>query len=74
MRPQLIRLYPGLVALALFAGVPHAIAMDALPAATADAMAQVASPQAIAEYRRKLKEYEEARAAFEEEALSLIHI
>ena len=33
--------------------------------AIADAMAQAASPQAIAEYRRKLKEYQEARAAFE---------
>ena len=31
-------------------------------------MAQAASPQAIAEYRRKLKEYQEARAAFEAEA------
>ena len=31
-------------------------------------MAQAASPQAIAEYRRKLKEYQEARAAFEEQA------
>ena len=31
-------------------------------------MAQAASPQAIAEYRRKLREYQEARAAFEEEA------
>jgi hypothetical protein len=31
-------------------------------------MAQAASPQAIAEYRRKLKEYQEARAAFEQEA------
>ena len=39
-----------------------------LPPAVADAMAQAASPQAIAEYRRKLKEYQEARAAFEEEA------
>jgi len=68
MRPQLIRLYPGLVALALFAGAPQAFAMDALPASTADAMAQAASPQAIAEYRRKLKEYQEARAAFEEQA------
>ena len=34
----------------------------------ADAMAQAASPQAIAEYRRKLAEYQEARAAFEQEA------
>ena len=31
-------------------------------------MAQAASPQAIAEYRRKLAEYQEARAAFEQEA------
>ena len=31
-------------------------------------MAQVASPQAIAEYRRLLREYQEARAAFEQEA------
>ena len=31
-------------------------------------MAQAASPQAIAEYKRKLKEYLEARAAFDEEA------
>ena len=50
--------------------VPQAAAMDApaLPAATAEAMAQAASPQAIAEYRRRLAEYQEARAAFEEEA------
>ena len=33
-----------------------------------NAMAQAASPQAIAEYRRKLQEYQEARAAFEQEA------
>ena len=48
----------------------RAVAMDAvpLPAATAGAMAQAASPQAIAEYRRKLKQYQEARAAFEQEA------
>jgi hypothetical protein len=32
------------------------------------AFAQVASPQAIAEYRLKLREYQEARAAFEDEA------
>ena len=31
-------------------------------------MAQAASPQAIAEYRRKLKEYQQARAAFDEQA------
>src|SRR5438034_4668683 len=69
MRLPLIRMGSGFVPLALFAGAP-AIAMDAgiFPASTADAMAQAASPQAIAEYRRKLKEYQEARAAFEEEA------
>lgn len=68
MRPQLIRLYFGFAALALSAGAPPAVALDALSASTADAMAQAASPQAIAEYRRKLKEYQEARAAFEAEA------
>jgi hypothetical protein len=69
MRLPLIRMGSGFVALALFAGAP-AIAMDAgiFPPSTADAMAQAASPQAIAEYRRKLKEYQEARGAFEEEA------
>jgi hypothetical protein len=41
---------------------------EIFPLSTANAMAQAASPQAIAEYRRKLKEYEQARAAFEEEA------
>ena len=57
-----------LVALLLIA--PRAAAMDAaaIPATTANAMAQAASPQAIAEYKRKLKEYLEARAAFDEEA------
>ena len=34
----------------------------------ADTFAQAATPQAIAEYRRKLKEYQEARAAFDAEA------
>jgi hypothetical protein len=70
MRRQLIRGGLGLVVLALSVRGPHAIAMDAapLPASTADAMAQAVSPQAIAEYRRKLAEYQEARAAFEQEA------
>jgi hypothetical protein len=70
MRPQLIRTGLGLVALALLLRGPQATAMDAaaLPASTADAMAQMASPQAIAEYRRKLAEYQEARAAFEQDA------
>jgi hypothetical protein len=70
MRPHAIRRHRGYLALALLLIAPHAVAMDALvlPAATVDAMAQAASPQAIAEYRRKLKEYLEARAAFEQEA------
>src|SRR5882724_137740 len=71
MRPHAIRYGPGYLALALLLLIaPQAVAMDAatLPAATAGAMAQAASPQAIAEYRRKLREYQEARAAFEQEA------
>ena len=40
----------------------------ALPAAASDAMAQMASEPAIAEYRRLLKQYLEARGAFEQEA------
>ena len=70
MRSQPIRT-TGCLALALLLMAPQqALAMDAaaLPAATAGAMAQGASPQAIAEYRRKLGEYQEARAAFEQEA------
>ena len=67
MRSQLIR--TGFVALALL-GAPQAMAVErgTLPASTANAMAQAVSPQAITEYRRKLKEYQEARAAFDEEA------
>ena len=68
MRLPLIRIGSGFVALALLAGVGPAVAAEPLQLSTADAMAQAASPQAIAEYRRKRKEYQEARAAFEEEA------
>jgi hypothetical protein len=65
-----IRRCSGTLALALLLTAPRALAMDApaIPAATANAFAQAASPQAIAEYKRKLKEYLEARAAFEQEA------
>jgi hypothetical protein len=70
MLPYAIRSRPGYFALALLLMAPQAIAMDAgtLPAATAEAMAQVASPTAIAEYRRRFAEYQQARAAFDEEA------
>ena len=70
MLPHAIRFCPRVLALALLLIAPRALAIDAatVDAATADAMAQAASPQAIAEYRRKLREYQEARAAFEQEA------
>jgi hypothetical protein len=69
MAPDPIR-FPGYLALALLLIAPQAAASDAatLPATTAGAMAQAASSQAIAEYRRKLKEYLGARAAFDQEA------
>jgi len=70
MRPQLIRLRYGFLALALTAGAPSVVAgeADSLPPPIANAMAQAASPLAILDYRRKLQEYQEARAAFEQEA------
>ena len=70
MRTDAIRFCLRFPALALLLIAPQAGALDAavLPPATAEAMAQAASPQAIAEYRRKLREYQEARAAFEQEA------
>jgi hypothetical protein len=70
MRHQAIRSCYGCLSAALLLIAPHAVAMDAaaLPAATANAMAQAASPQAIAEYRTRLKQYQEARAEFEQEA------
>jgi hypothetical protein len=69
MRTSSIRYYSGTLVAALLLTAPPVAAMDAaIAAATADAMAQAASPQAIAEYKRKLKEYLEARAAFDEEA------
>src|ERR1700692_4682201 len=70
MFPPAIRFCLRFLALALLLIAPQAAASDpvVLPPATAGAMAQAASPQAIAEYRRKFREYQEARAAFEAEA------
>ena len=70
MRPHAIRFCLLYLALALLLIAPQAVAVEAgaPAAATGDAMAQAASPQAIAEYRRKLAQYQEARAAFEAEA------
>src|SRR3954447_2783232 len=57
------------LAAASFLIAPRALALDAaVPAAPADAFAQAASPQEIAEYKRQLQAYQEARAAFEEQA------
>src|SRR5438552_2816647 len=56
---QLIRITPVFVALALLPGASTAMDATAMPPSAADAMAQ-ASPDAIAEYRRKLREYEQA--------------
>ncbi|MCP3473874.1 hypothetical protein NLM33_26515 [Bradyrhizobium sp. CCGUVB1N3] len=54
-------------AFVLFASPAPARDSSALPPAVGNAMAQ-ASPQAILEYRRRLQEYQEARAAFDAEA------
>jgi hypothetical protein len=69
MRLPLIRIGSAFVTLALFVGTPAIAVEGGGPRSSiANAMAQAASPQAIAEYRRKLKEYQEARATFEEAA------
>jgi hypothetical protein len=70
MHRPAIRCFPGILVFTLLLIAPQARAMDAaaVPKAAANAFAQAASPQAIAEYKRKLKEYTEARAAFVEEA------
>jgi hypothetical protein len=70
MRTHPIRHCIQYFSLALLLIAPPAFAVDrtAVSDSIAAAMAQVASPQAIAEYRRKLGEYQEARAVFEAEA------
>ncbi|SDT13028.1 hypothetical protein [Bradyrhizobium canariense] len=69
MRPHAIRCCYGCLSAALLLIAAQAgVHATPLPAAVTGAMAQVASPQAIAEYRRKLREYQEARAAFEQAA------
>src|SRR5436305_6084202 len=70
MRPHAIRCFGYALALLLIAGQAVAMDLAALPGATADAMAQAASPQAIAEYRRKVAEYKQARADFEQDAVA----
>src|ERR1700742_250725 len=64
-----IRVPPRVLALALVLIAPQAQAFDRpLPKAATDAMAQAVSPEAIADYRRKLRDYQEARGAFEQQA------
>ena len=67
MPPHVIRFWAALV-LVLMAPQASADAAAPLQTASTDAMAQAASPEAIADYRRLLRQYQEARGAFEEEA------
>jgi hypothetical protein len=76
MRPTAIRSCAGYFVLGLLVPAQQANALDAvapsgsnvLAQALTQVLAQAASPQAIAEYRRQLEEYQGARAAFEAEA------
>ena len=70
MRLQLIRDPLTILALGMVLTVPQTLARDpgATPASVADALAQAASPQAIADYRSRLADYQQARAAFDAEA------
>lgn len=64
----MIRLGTGLFALALSMSALSAQAIDSVASPASSAMAQAASPYAIAEYRRLLQQYQEVHGAFEEEA------
>jgi hypothetical protein len=69
MRSQAIRRCNQIIVCALLLAPLTAVSESAAaPVAAFEAMAQAATPAAIADYRRKLKAYQEARAAFEEEA------
>jgi hypothetical protein len=69
MRPQAIRYGFGSLALALLLTAPRGSAMEARARpAGSDAMAQMFAEPAIGEYRRLLRQYQEAREAFEQEA------
>jgi hypothetical protein len=68
MRRQAIRRCTQIIVCALLLASLTAVPDCAAQAVTRDVMAQAATPAAIADYRRKLKDYQEARAAFEEDA------
>jgi hypothetical protein len=63
-----IRICLAFVICALLSVAPAGAGHVRPPDAVAGAMAQAASPAAIADYRRKLAIYQEARAAFEQDA------
>jgi hypothetical protein len=64
MLARSIRICPKILALALLLAMPAAT----LPLVTGAMAQQAVSPEAIADYRRKLKAYQDARDAFEQEA------
>jgi hypothetical protein len=70
MRTQAIRRGLTFLSFALSLHAAAALADDQgpLPPAVSGAMAQAVSPQAIADYQRRLRDYQEARAAFDAEA------
>jgi hypothetical protein len=65
---QAIRYRVGWFVLALPLAALPAQAIDGAALPANSAMAQAASPYAVTEYRRLLRDYQEARAAFDEEA------
>jgi hypothetical protein len=65
---ETIRARAGWLALALPLATLPAQAIDGATFPTNSAMAQAASPYAIAEYRRLLQQYQEVHGAFDEEA------
>ena len=68
MSSQAIRRCNRIIICALLFAPLAVVPANAAPAALRGAMAQAATPAAVADYRRKLRAYQEARAAFEEEA------
>jgi hypothetical protein len=68
MRSQAIRRCNQIVVCALLLAPSTAVFGGARSLVSAGAMAQAATPAAVADYRRKLRAYQEARAAFEEKA------
>ena len=67
MLPDVIRYRAGTCALAGLLMAPLAVVVAAHPVSTA-AMAQLAASPAIDDYRRKLADYQAARAAYEQQA------